>query len=80
MLSCITFHNFFLQGNQCVRGRNIEIDKVEVTRIEVKIFLSQTFKKIIFQVTVLVAKKCYVSFSFVDATSICESIYFHLGT
>ncbi len=44
-------------------GRNIEIDKVEVTRIEVKIFLSQTFKKIVFQVTVLVAKKCYVSFS-----------------
>ncbi len=63
-----------------MRGRNIEIDKVEVTRIEVKNFLSQTFKKIIFQVNVLVAKKCYVSFSFVDATSICESIYFHLGT
>ncbi len=80
MLSCITFHKFFLQGNQCVRGRNIEINKVEVTRIEVKNFLSQTFKKIIFQVTVLVAKNYYVSFSFVDATSICESIYFHLET
>jgi hypothetical protein len=70
----------FLQGNQCVRGRNIEIDKVEVARIEVKNFLSQTFKKYIFQVAFLVAKTYYVSFSFVDATSICESIYFHLGT
>jgi len=56
---------FFLQGNQCVRGRNIEIDKVEVTRIEVKNFLSQTFKKNKFQVALLVAKECYVSFSFV---------------
>jgi len=62
-----------------VRGRNIEIDKEEVTRIEVTNFLSQTFKKIIFQVIVFVAKKCYVSFSFVDARSISDSIYFHLG-
>jgi hypothetical protein len=62
MLSCITFHKKNLQGNQCVRGRNIEIDKVEVTRIDVKNFLSQTFKINKFQVTVFVAKKCYVSF------------------
>jgi hypothetical protein len=61
-----------------VRGKNIEINKMEVARIEVKNFLSQTLKKFIFQVFILV-KKRYVNFSFVDATSICKSIYFHLG-
>jgi hypothetical protein len=44
-------------------GRNIKINKVEVVRIEVKIFFFQTFKKYIFQVALLVAKKYYVSFS-----------------
>ncbi len=42
-----------------MRGRNIEINKMEVARIEVKNFLSQTLKKVIFQVVILV-KKCYV--------------------
>jgi hypothetical protein len=65
MLACVTFHNVVLQGNQCVRRRNMEIDKMEVARIKVKFFLSQTFLKIIFQVVYSVAKNYYVSFSFV---------------
>jgi hypothetical protein len=68
-----------LQGNCCVRGNNIDINKLEV-RDGMQLFVSSVQKRLYCNLVLYVVGRCDASFSFFATTSICQSICFHLGT
>jgi hypothetical protein len=67
-----------LQGNHYVKGSNIDINKMQA-RLGSATFSFSNVQKIILQFGLYVVKRYGASSSFIDATSICRSICFHLG-
>ncbi len=71
---CDFSQSVVLQGNHCVKGNNIDINKLE-SRIGVQHSIFLAFKEI-YIVIEDVVRRCDASSSFVDTTSICCQFFF----